>query len=42
LYSVAVLVHRERRDHAMCAAKYGPAWEAYCRRVPWRIIPGVY
>ena len=41
LYSVAVLVHRERRDHAMCAAKYGPAWEAYCRRVPWRILPGV-
>jgi hypothetical protein len=42
LYSVAVLVHRERRDHAMCAAKYGPAWEAYCRRVPWRILPGIY
>ena len=42
LYSVVVLVHRERRDHAMCAAKYGPAWEAYCRRVPWRILPGVY
>jgi protein-S-isoprenylcysteine O-methyltransferase Ste14 len=41
-YSVILLVHRERRDCARCAAKYGQAWDAYCRRVPWRIVPGLY
>jgi Delta14-sterol reductase len=42
VYFVILLVHRERRDHAACAAKYGADWERYCRRVPWRIIPGLY
>ena len=23
----------------MCRSKYGAAWETYCRKVPWRIIP---
>jgi protein-S-isoprenylcysteine O-methyltransferase Ste14 len=41
-YSAILLVHRERRDCARCAAKYGQAWDAYCRRVPWRIVPGLY
>ncbi len=41
-YFAALLVHRERRDHAICAAKYGAAWQAYCRRVPYRIVPGLY
>jgi protein-S-isoprenylcysteine O-methyltransferase Ste14 len=42
VYFLILLVHRERRDHAMCLDKYGPAWEEYCRKVPWRIIPWVY
>jgi protein-S-isoprenylcysteine O-methyltransferase Ste14 len=42
VYFLILLVHRERRDHAMCQHKYGPDWDAYCRRVPWRIIPGLY
>ena len=25
-----------------CADKYGPLWQEYCRKVPYRIIPGVY
>jgi hypothetical protein len=37
-----LLVHRERRDHALCLAKYGEDWDAYCRRVRWRILPGLY
>jgi Delta14-sterol reductase len=41
-YFAILLVHRERRDYAMCLAKYGKDWETYCRRVPWRIIPRVY
>jgi len=42
VYFLILLIHRERRDHAMCLAKYGPDWEAYCLKVPWRIVPRVY
>jgi hypothetical protein len=42
LYFTILLVHREWRDNAMCQAKYGADWEAYCRKVRWRIVPGVY
>ena len=42
LYYVLLLVPRERDDHRRCAAKYCVLWEAYCRRVRHRIIPGVY
>jgi protein-S-isoprenylcysteine O-methyltransferase Ste14 len=41
-YFTILLVHRERRDHDMCAVRYGDDWKAYCQRVPYRIIPGVY
>lgn len=42
VYFVVLLVHRERRDHALCLQKYGSDWEDYCRKVPWRIVPGLY
>jgi delta14-sterol reductase len=42
VYFTILLVHRERRDHDMCAVRYGKDWEAYCARVPYRLIPGVY
>jgi len=42
LYYVALLVPRERDDDRRCAEKYGPLWDAYKKRVPWRIVPGVY
>lgn len=42
VYFSILLLHRERRDHAMCARKYGKDWDAYCRKVPWRIVPGLY
>lgn len=42
IYFTILLVHRERRDHAMCAARYGKDWEKYCQKVPWRMIPGLY
>jgi Delta14-sterol reductase len=41
VYLGALLAHRERRDHARCAEKYGKDWEAYGASVRWRIIPGV-
>ncbi|GAC1317603.1 MAG: delta(24(24(1)))-sterol reductase [Chloroflexota bacterium] len=42
VFFTLLLVHRERRDDAHCAGAYGTAWEAYRRRVPWRIVPWVY
>lgn len=34
--------HRARRDERRCREKYGPLWDAYCARVPFRMIPFVY
>jgi delta14-sterol reductase len=42
LYYVALLGTRERDDDRRCANKYGPLWDEYRRRVPYRIIPRVY
>lgn len=42
LYYVALLVPRQRDDDRRCAAKYGALWERYVKRVPYRIVPGVY
>lgn len=42
LYFAILLVHRERRDEEKCRKKYGRDWDEYCRRVPSRIIPGIY
>ena len=42
LYYVALLLPRERDDEKRCAAKYGELWQEYERRVPKRIIPGLY
>jgi 7-dehydrocholesterol reductase len=37
-----LLVERALGDDARCAAKYGEAWSEYRRRVPSRIVPGVF
>ena len=42
LYLTSLLVHRERRDHRRCLARYGTAWEKYCAEVSFRIVPGLY
>jgi Delta14-sterol reductase len=42
LYYVVLLVPRQIDDDRRCAEKYGPLWEEYRRRVPSRIIPGIY
>lgn len=42
VYFTILLVHRERRDDAMCLAKYREDWRRYRQRVPWRIVPGLY
>lgn len=42
LYYVALLVPRQFDDDRRCAAKYGPLWDEYVKRVPKRIIPFVF
>lgn len=42
LYFAILLIHRDLRDDAKCRAKYGKAWEEYCKQVPYRIVPYVY
>jgi protein-S-isoprenylcysteine O-methyltransferase Ste14 len=42
IYFLILLLHRERRDDAMCREKYGQAWEEYCALVRYRIFPGIY
>ncbi|XP_026863809.1 delta(14)-sterol reductase TM7SF2 [Electrophorus electricus] len=42
IYFTILLIHREDRDERQCRAKYGVAWDTYCRRVPYRIIPYLY
>ena len=42
LYYVVLLVPRQIDDDRRCAQKYGALWDAYMKRVPYRIIPGVY
>jgi hypothetical protein len=42
LYYVALLIPRQMDDDKRCEEKYGEVWKEYCRKVPWRIVPGVY
>jgi zinc transporter ZupT len=42
LYYVALLVPRQLDDDKRCAHKYGPLWEEYRRKVPYRIVPWLY
>lgn len=42
LYFAVLLMHRERRDDAMCAEKYGEDWQKYKKTVRWRILPWIY
>jgi 7-dehydrocholesterol reductase len=37
-----LLTHRAVRDDERCARKYGAAWVEYRRRVPWKMLPGVF
>jgi 7-dehydrocholesterol reductase len=41
LFLTILLTDRAFRDDRRCAEKYGADWDAYCARVPWKIIPGL-
>jgi len=42
LYYLLLLIPRERDDARRCEDKYGPLWDTYRKRVPYRIVPWVY
>ena len=42
IYLTILLTDRAGRDDKRCHKKYGEAWEEYCRRVRWKIVPGLY
>lgn len=42
LFLAILLVDRAGRDDRRCALKYGLAWAEYRRRVPYKILPGIY
>lgn len=42
VFMFILLTHRCIRDEHRCKAKYGAVWDEYVRRVPCRLIPGVF
>ena len=42
LYYIALLFPRQIADDRRCAIKYGPLWQKYTKKVPYRIIPFIY
>jgi 7-dehydrocholesterol reductase len=42
MFLTILLVDRAARDDLRCRTKYGVFWEDYCRRVPYKILPGIY
>lgn len=41
IFLTCLLTERAFRDDRRCAEKYGPGWNEYCERVPYKIIPYV-
>lgn len=37
-----LLAHRASRDGRKCQQKFGAAWDRYCQRVKYRIVPYIY
>jgi delta14-sterol reductase len=42
LYYVSLLFPRQLDDDKICKAKYGDLWDAYTKKVKYRIIPFIY
>ena len=41
IYLTILLTDRAFRDDDRCRKKYGPYWDSYCEKVPYKIVPGV-
>jgi len=42
IYLTILLLHRQRRDDKKCSQKYGALWNTYCKKVPYKLLPGIY
>ncbi|KTW28611.1 uncharacterized protein T551_02461 [Pneumocystis jirovecii RU7] len=42
IYMFILLNHRVYRTEKRCSAKYGHYWKEYCKKVPYRLFPGIY
>lgn len=42
IYLTILLIDRSVRDDVRCRGKYGPDWDKYCARVPYKILPGIF
>jgi delta14-sterol reductase len=42
LYYVVLLFSRQADDNTICKAKYGELWDAYTKKVKYRIIPFIF
>ena len=42
IFLTILLVDRAFRHDKRCSEKYGPYWDQYCEKVPYKIIPFVY
>ncbi|GHT64490.1 7-dehydrocholesterol reductase [Spirochaetia bacterium] len=42
LYYIGLLFTRQMDDDKICRAKYGALWDAYTKKVKYRIIPHIY
>jgi 7-dehydrocholesterol reductase len=42
IFMTILLLHRIERDHHRCLGKYGPYWEQYIEKVPYKLIPYIY
>lgn len=42
LFLLPLLLDRSFRDEQRCSLKYTTAWQEYKRRVPARIVPGIF
>lgn len=41
VFLTVLLTDRAFRDDNRCAIKYGEDWKEYCRKVPYKILPGI-
>lgn len=42
IYYIVLLFPRQIDDDKRCKSKYGPLWDEYIKKVPYRIIPKIY
>jgi len=42
IFMTILLLHRINRNEMRSRGKYGKDWEAYCKKVPWKLLPGIY